>query len=109
MQYTEAKPNFCQKCGSATNSTKLSPQVEVNVEEEVIEPLAEEGASFSASKLDFEIESAPITKFTVGELGQQAPRNTQNNPSPEPKAKKVSKKEFLKNFQKEAGTSRRSQ
>tara|TARA_Y100001973_G_C5203076_1_gene339321 strand:- start:2884 stop:3210 length:327 start_codon:yes stop_codon:yes gene_type:complete len=106
MEYAGDKPNFCQKCGCALNSTKTiaPPKEEVNVEEEVIEPIAQESVSLTASKLDFEIEKPPTKKLTVGELGMQTPNQS---PAPkQPKSKKISKKKFLEEWKKEAGTSR---
>ena len=104
MVYSSAKPNFCQKCGVSTSSS---------VKEEPTESVAEDSSESKAvipniDRLDIEIISNEKRGVTFGEMYEQKPMGKASTDdmvlSPQP-AK--SKKEFLEDFKREAGTSRR--
>lgn len=113
IKYTSEKPNFCMKCGCALDSTKAAkptPPVEkpeVIEEDEQIDPEIAQIPDIRALEADFDLSEGP--KMTLGDYASsnQPPSQPVDDGWVEPKAKKVSKKKFLEDFQKEAGTTRK--
>ena len=96
MQYSDIRPNFCQKCGTNLNSGKTQilakPNIEITTE---IKP------KINNLNWDIEISKPKSIKFKDLAKGQKEDihRRERNEFS--------SKEEFLKQFQKEAGTLRK--
>ena len=103
IQYGGTKPNFCLKCGCALNATKATktklkpPATEL---EEIEIPL------INALEVDIETSTGP--QITLGEIAGTAKGDALvNDDFKAPKPKKMSKKQFLDEFKKEAGETRR--
>ena len=96
VQYSDVKPNFCFKCGTNLNTGK--PQV---VAQQIQPQIEEIRPKINNLNWDIEIERPRGQKLKDLAKGQKdnnfQPRNTEE----------LSKEEFLKQFQKEAGTLRR--
>ena len=116
MTYNGAPPNFCMQCGAKTGDVRAQAQdsVEEVAQEEAEQ--AEEQESVTASQepeetlptlegleVDFEI---PKNSFTFGEIAGTSAPSQGNDDYQTPKAKRESKKQFLENFKKEAGSLR---
>jgi len=98
IQYADTKPNFCTKCGCNLASGKpVQNQVKVEPEIEIINK-----PSISSLNWDIEIvkpKGEKLQNLAIGEKNSCPQRDsTQVN---------LSKEEFLREFQKEAGTLRR--
>ena len=109
MVYSSEKPNFCQKCGAPMSSNVQAPAV--NVEEEVIEPLVEDSVKSkidisNINSLDVEITPVANKGLTFGQLYDQKPMGEASTKESQPSQPAKSKKEFLEEFKREAGTSR---
>jgi hypothetical protein len=96
IQYSDIKPNFCQKCGANINSGKVQA-----VAKPEIEIVQEVRPRVNNLNWDIEIQKPKGQKLKDLARGEKdnnlQPRNTEG----------LSKEEFLKQFQKEAGTLRR--
>jgi len=96
IQYSDIKPNFCQKCGTNLGSgkTQISAQPQIEI-------IQETKPKLNNLNWDIEIEKPKGVKLkdlAKGEKSNFEPRQNDEN---------TSKEEFLKQFQKEAGTLRR--
>lgn len=99
IQYADIKPNFCTKCGSNLGSGKpVQNQVKIEPEIEIVQKP-------SISSLNWDIE---IVKPKGEKLQNLAIGEKNNYQQRESDLSNLSKEEFLKEFQKEAGTLRRS-
>jgi hypothetical protein len=98
--YSGTKPNFCQKCGEPFGAVKK--QV-AKTEEEDSAPV--KLPDLGGEGLEFDIETFDKGADTLGQI-----MGTQDGVGydfgEEPKTKKISKKDFLESFQKEAGSIR---
>ena len=107
------KPNFCFSCGANTATGKivpketitesLQPKEEVNFEEE------EELSVPDISGLDFDIQgSLKVSKSSVGDIMSVSDGNENPHIPTEikDKGRKISKKKFMEQFKKEAGSLR---
>lgn len=113
-KYTAQKPNFCTKCGTGMNSVAKAPvptpQVEQALELEVEEEVPQNKQDFLSSiqKLDFDsVASRRTNKLgsLAGTYSQQDRAMAKSN-DPMPKAKRISKKAFIEEFKREAGSLR---
>lgn len=96
IQYTDAKPNFCQKCGANITSGKVQ-----TVAQPQIEIIQESRPRLNNLNWDIDIQRPKgerLKDLAKGEKANIDRRYTDEN---------LSKEEFLKQFQKEAGTLRR--
>ncbi len=113
-QYTTEKPNFCMKCGNALTATKASLN-----SEKVTEPLAAEtepetdteeiNSVPSIDELQVDINASAGLKMNFGDVmgtkNGSANANDEGFVAPDQQAK--SKEQFLEDFKKEAGETRR--
>ena len=97
IQYSDIKPNFCFKCG--TNLVNGKPQIIAQIEPEI--EIKETRPKINNLNWDIEIEKPKGQKLKDLVRGEKdagfQPRD----------GEQLSKEEFLKQFQKEAGTLRR--
>ena len=114
INYTSEKPNFCMKCGCALNSTKAEKpapppavqEVEAELEDEQIDPEIVQIPSIRALEADIDVSEGP--KLKLGDIaGTNQSQPTADDGWVEPKGQKVSQKQFLEDFQREAGTTRK--
>ena len=95
--YSDSRPNFCQKCGESFGAVKKKIAKEDSAPVDLPD-LSDEG-------LEFDIETFDRKADTLGQI-----MGTQDGVGydfdNEPKTKKVSKKDFLESFKKEAGSIR---
>lgn len=95
IQYSDIKPNFCQKCGTNLNSGRVQitaqPQIEIIQETKP-----------KVNNLNWDIEIEKPKGIKLKDLAKGEKINFDNRQSEE-----LSKEDFLKQFQKEAGTLRR--
>jgi hypothetical protein len=96
IQYNDVKPNFCQKCGAniASGKVQISAQPQIKI-------IQESRPRVSNLNWDIEIQKPRGEKLKDLAKGEKVNidfRQTDEN---------LSKEEFLKQFQKEAGTLRR--
>lgn len=97
IEYSSAKPNFCQKCGTNLNPSiqkQMTPQPQIDIEVRSTRPVL--------NNLNWDIEikrpkGQKLKDLAKGEKQEIEQRNTEQ----------FSKEEFIKQFQKEAGTLRR--
>jgi len=98
VQYSDIKPNFCFKCGTNLN-TGGRPQAIAQIEPEI--EIKEIRPKINNLNWDIEIQKPKGQKLKDIARGEKdrdfQPRNVEE----------LSKEEFLKQFQKEAGTLRR--
>jgi len=114
MSYAGAPPNFCMKCGTKMGDAKAATQKEPVTEEqqEVVNVIEEESEDINTipdlSGLDVEID-IQSNSVTFGELAEAGnpPPSQGNDDFKSPRRKKKSKKQFLDDFRKEAGSLRR--
>lgn len=96
IQYTDVKPNFCQKCGANIASGKIQiaaqPQIEIIQE---VRP--------KVNNLNWDIEIQRPKGEKLKDLAKGEKASIDRRLSDE----NLTKEEFLKQFQKEAGTLRR--
>lgn len=96
IQYADVKPNFCQKCGANIASGKIQiaaqPQIEIIQE---VRP--------KVNNLNWDIE----VKKPKGEKLKDLAKGEKVNVDFRQTTENLSREEFLKEFQKEAGTLRR--
>jgi len=97
IQYSDLKPNFCFKCG--TNLGTGKPQIVAKVEPEI--EIKEVRSKINNLNWDIEIQRPKGQKLKDLARGEK-----DNNFQPR-NGEELSKEEFLKQFQKEAGTLRR--
>jgi hypothetical protein len=110
MSFSNAKPNFCSKCGKPLGSS-LANETTTSDEQGQDEDDNQSLDFLSMNKLEVEIDDLQTPKQTLGNIIESQPeaRPPQNfsdqfeNLSTEPKQ---TNEEFLKEFQNEAGTSR---
>ena len=97
VQYSDIKPNFCFKCGTnlSTGKPQINAKIEPQIEIEEIKP------KINNLNWDIEIQKPKGEKLKDLARGEKdktfQPRDTEG----------LSKEEFLKQFEKEAGTLRR--
>ena len=107
MEYTAKKPKFCIDCGYAFAG--VAKQQKANYQKSIEEE--EEDAPVSLPNiqgLEVEIEVDKPTGFEFGSLiGTASPPKEEDFPKADPNAQ-ASSKEFLADFLKEAGTSRKT-
>ena len=105
MEYIAKKPKFCSNCGYAfagASKPKPSYQESIETEEEVVSDLPQ------ISSLDVEIEVDKVQGVQFGSIiGTASPPKEGDFPQADPKAK-VDTEQFLADFLKEAGTSRKT-
>jgi len=96
IQYSDIKPNFCQKCGTnlASGKTQISAQPQIEI-------IQESKPRLNNLNWDIEISKPKSIKFKDLAKGQISNVEKRGGESFD------SKEEFLKQFQKEAGTLRR--
>lgn len=97
VQYADVKPNFCFKCG--TNLSTGRPQAVAKVEPQI--EVVESRPKINNLNWDIEIQKPKGQKLKDLARGEK-----DNNLQPRG-GEDLSKEEFLKQFQKEAGTLRR--
>lgn len=97
VQYSEVRPNFCFKCG--TNLSTGKPQILGKIEEKI--EVINTRPSIQNLNWDIDIQKPKGVKLKDLAKGQ---KNTDLQPRD---GDNVSKEDFLKQFQKEAGTLRR--
>ena len=99
IQYSDIKPNFCQKCGTNLNSGRTQinamPQPKIEIIEEVVRP--------KVNNLNWDIEIEKPKGIKLKDLAKGEKANFESRYNQED----ISKEEFLKQFQKEAGTLRK--
>jgi hypothetical protein len=99
IQYSDVKPNFCQKCGTNLNSGRTQinakPQPQIEIIEEVLRP--------KVNNLNWDIEIEKPKGIKLKDLAKGEKANFESRYNQED----ISKEEFLKQFQKEAGTLRK--
>lgn len=98
IQYLEVKPNFCNKCGVnlSTGKVNQSPKPVVPEIEIIQRP------NISSLNWDIEINKPKGSKLKDLAKGEKGSIYTRSNDQ-----ENLTKEEFLKQFQKEAGTLRR--
>jgi len=97
IQYSDIKPNFCQKCGTNLNSgkTQIAAQPKIEIIEEAIRP--------KVNNLNWDIEINKPKGEKIKDLASG--KKIEVFPIREPE-EILSKEEFLQKFKKEAGTLR---
>ena len=107
------KPNFCFSCGANTATGKIAPKKTVakspQPKEEVNFDEEEELSVPDISGLDFDIQgSLKVSKSSIGDIMSVSDGNENPHVPTEIKAKskRVSKKKFMEQFKKEAGSLR---
>jgi len=112
INYVGKKPNFCSSCGQSLNSmvaqTKETPSnIEIEAEFEEEEQIETEPLP-NLNKLEIDIQ-VYSNKQTLGSVMQSSSQSEANSPVDDfkaPQAPNQSQQDFLKQFQKEAGTQR---
>ena len=98
IQYADIKPNFCTKCGCNLGSGKpVQNQVKIEPEIEIVQK-----PSISSLNWDIEVSKPKGQKLKDLAKGEKSPAFQRDADE-----SSLSKEEFLKEFQKEAGTLRR--
>lgn len=97
IQYTDAKPNFCQKCGISLSGSKAQNIIQAMPQIEIRESRP------SLNNLNWEIEIEKPKGIKLKDLAKGEKANIDSRQTDE----SLSKEDFLKQFQKEAGTLRR--
>ena len=97
VQYSDVKPNFCFKCGTNLNTGR--PQVVARIEPEI--EIKEIRPKINNLNWDIEIQKPKGQKLKDLARGERSDSVQSRN------TEELSKEEFLKQFQKEAGTLRR--
>tara|TARA_Y100000310_G_scaffold298583_1_gene332637 strand:- start:172 stop:528 length:357 start_codon:yes stop_codon:yes gene_type:complete len=103
--FTAAKPNFCHKCGQSFGLTTAKAQASGKDSQE--HPAQEDVPEKEAPDIEgLEVDISSDTHFqhSFGELIGTSEGD--GNQLPKRKEKKVSKKKFLEDFKKEAGSIR---
>ena len=104
-EYTLHKPKFCQSCGNSLSMTASASKSSLSEEKDP------ENLTVNISSLEFETVTPPKRGQTIGDLMASADLNSPP-PSPvedlTPPIPAPSPEEVVKQFQKEAGTLRRS-
>jgi len=109
--YTINKPKFCANCGNSFLENKILPK-KINLSKDTYNEDVEDEESEAnlesiknISNLDYEISTYEKPKQTIGDLvGTSNGQELSNNPDiPQ---KKISRKEFLEQFSREAGSLR---
>ena len=105
MEYIAKKPKFCSNCGYAfagASKPKPSYQESIETEEEVVPDLPQ------ISSLDVETEVDKAQGVQFGSIvGTSTPPKEGDFPKADPQAQ-VDSEQFLADFLKEAGTSRKT-
>jgi len=115
-EYSLNKPKFCSNCGNSFDKKValqvLKPKRTISRVQEPTEDDIEdidEGEEINyvpdIQKIDYELSLPPKNKETIGNLAGTSTDSSDQN-WPKIKTPKVSKKEFLDNFAKEAGSIR---
>jgi len=108
-KYVSAKPNFCTNCGSGLSVGVAPPLAKKTLDLEEDAPETKQELVTSLEKLAFDYQDfsskrthklGNIAGTHAGEGGGKAERE------PIPKAKRVTKKAFLQEFKREAGSLR---
>ena len=108
-KYTSAKPNFCTNCGSGLSVGAAPPSAKKGLDLEEDIPETKQDLALSLEKLSFDFmdfsskrskKLGSIAGTLVGENGEKIKSD------PLPKSKRVTKKAFLEQFKKEAGSLR---
>lgn len=106
-EYTMEKPKFCQSCGSPfdkkTNALSISKKVEPK--QEIEEPEEEERIP-NIKKLDFDVVIYEAKATSIKDLAQYSMSAGEPGERIAPEVGQISTKDFLEQFQKEAGTLR---
>ena len=114
-EYSVNKPKFCSNCGNSffgnkpeVKKQKINIDVDIEDENEDSEEYEDNASMESIKKirsLDYEINTPKKSKQTIGDLvgTSDGREETFNNDIPQ---KKLSRKEFLEQFSKEAGSLR---
>lgn len=117
--YNMQKPKFCHNCGtpfskvlnvSSYKATKTKPTLPTRSDEELSDDLIDSedyNLPEDINKLEFDmIGSLQVKGTTVGDLAGTLDPNTEFEPRLTPSEQNISEEKFLKDFQREAGTSR---
>ena len=115
VHYAGEKPRFCSKCGDPISiyakqkSQKKAPQKKYKFSEDI--DIEEDPIEFvpQIDGLDIEIEPLHINKSTLGQIMKstsQAPPDSSTFDQLAPTDTNQTKEEFLKQFEKEAGSIR---
>lgn len=112
MEYIGKKPNFCSSCGQSLNSMTPTPTIEAQEEASLEEEEASEGYVPKIDSLDVEIDRSTTSQqgISLSSLANERPLSSGGH-SDEFKPdnpKKLSKKQRQEEFQREAGTLRKS-
>ena len=109
------KPNFCFSCGANITTGKITIQKPTTKSPRPIEKVSfddeeEELSVPNISKLDFDIQgSLKVSKSSIGDIISVSDGNENSHIPTEMKNKgpKISKKKFMEQFKKEAGSLRK--
>jgi hypothetical protein len=117
-EYSLNKPKFCSSCGNSfdkkTAVPVLKPKRTISKIQEPIDEIEDmddiDGGEDvdhvpDIQKIDYELSLPPKNKETIGNLAGTSTDSSEEN-WPKIKVPKLSKKEFLDNFAKEAGSLR---
>jgi len=107
-KYTSAKPNFCTNCGSGLSVGVAAPAKQaVDSEEDIPETKQELVTNLEKLAFDYQDFSSKRTNKLGNIAGTYAGEGGEKFKSePMPKAKRVTKKAFLQEFKREAGSLR---
>jgi uncharacterized Zn finger protein (UPF0148 family) len=109
INYVGKKPNFCSSCGQSLNTMvaqtkETSSNIEIEAEFEEEEQIeAEPLPNLNKLEIDIQVYS---NKQTLGSVMQSSSQSEANSSVDDFKAPNQSQQDFLKQFQKEAGTQR---
>ena len=108
MNYTTAKPNFCSKCGKPLGLTDLNAKED---SEEELEELENNEYIPNIQSLDVDIVPfGPVQVQKISDVLENQPKTPQNTSVPILDNQiKQSDADFLRDFQKEAGTTRKNE
>ena len=108
-KYSSEKPNFCSSCGSGLSVGTNPTSAKKTIESEEDVPETKQQLATNLEKLSFDYQDFSSKKTNklgslagtfVGDDGQRV------KSEPMPKAKRVTKKAFLEEFKREAGSLR---
>ena len=108
-KYTAAKPNFCTNCGSGLSVGATPPSAKKTLELEEDAPETKQELATNLEKLAFDYQdfSSKRTHRLGNIAGTYAGEGGEKMKSePMPKAKRGTKKAFLQEFKREAGSLR---
>jgi hypothetical protein len=109
MEYIAKKPKFCSNCGYAfAGASKPKPnyQESIETEEEVVTDLPHVLNQISSLDVELEVDKPQGVQFGAI-VGTSSPPKEGDFPQADPEAE-IDTKQFLADFLKEAGTSRKT-